>query len=82
MPAFNQIFGGTQDFSSLMTEEKENACIDMTGIFTRTDFIRYSLENSFAQGEREQLILKAENCIFAFEGESKTASGGKESESV
>ena len=76
MKAFNEAFGGTDDFTSLMSERKENACIQITSLFTRSDFIRYSAEAAFNEGERAELVESAKECIADFE-ESEKAGGEK-----
>ena len=73
MTAFNSIFGGSDDFTSLMSEKKEEACIQMTAIFTRTDFIRYSGNSKFEEGEKLSLVEDAKACIENFEGSQKEA---------
>lgn len=77
MNAFHTIFGGTEDFSSLMTEQKENACLKMTSLFTRTDFIRYSNLPELSSAEREDIINEAEEAILELEGE---ATSGQEAQ--
>lgn len=42
----------------LLSEEKENAFVEIATTFTRTDFIRYSKEASFNGGEKQILIQK------------------------
>ena len=76
MRAFNEAFGGTEDFTSLMSERKENACIQITSLFTRTDFIRYSSTAALNEGERAELVESAKECIADFE-ESEKATGGE-----
>ena len=82
MLAFHKIFGGTDDFSSLMTEEKENACIKMTGIFTRTDYIRYSSSPALAETERADLVEESEKCIAQLEGDNSETENRKEASNV
>lgn len=42
----------------LLSEEKENAFVEIATSFTRTDFIRYSKDASFNGGEKQILIQK------------------------
>ena len=77
MRAFNEAFGGTEDFTSLMSERKENACIQITSLFTRTDFIRYSGEAALEEDERAQLVESAKECISDFEESEKEKAGGE-----
>lgn len=68
MKAFHTIFGGTEDFASLMSEQKENACIKMTGLFTRSDYIRYSSTARLSDAERADIIEESKECIGELEG--------------
>lgn len=81
MRAFNSIFGGSDDFANLMSEKKEEACIQMTAIFTRSDFIRYSGNASFEEGEKASLAEDAKACIELFEG-SEDKNTSQEAENV
>lgn len=82
MGAFHKIFGGTEDFSSLMSEEKENACIKMTGIFTRSDYIRYSAGAVLDEAERRDLIEESEEAVAQLEGDSCEVQTKKEASNV
>ena len=82
MGAFHKIFGGTEDFSSLMSEEKENACIKMTGIFTRSDYIRYSAGAALSQAERKNIIEESEEAVAQLEGDSPDAQTEREASNV
>ena len=82
MGAFHKIFGGTEDFSSLMSEEKENACIKMTGIFTRSDYIRYSAGAALDEAERRDLIEESEEAVAQLEGDSPDAQTEREASNV
>lgn len=82
MGAFHKIFGGTKDFSSLMSEEKENACIKMTGIFTRSDYIRYSAGAALDEAERRDIIEESEEAVAELEGDSPDAQTEKEASNV
>lgn len=82
MGAFHKIFGGTEDFSSLMSEEKENACIKMTGIFTRSDYIRYSAGAALDEAERRDLIEESEEAVAQLEDDSPDAQTKKEASNV
>lgn len=82
MGAFHKIFGGTEDFSSLMTEEKENACIKMTGIFTRSDYIRYSAGAVLDEAERRNIIEESEEAVAELEGDSPDAQTEREASNV
>ena len=82
MGAFHKIFGGTEDFSSLMSEEKENACIKMTGIFTRSDYIRYSAGAALNEAERRNIIEESEEAVAELEGDSPDAQTKKEASNV
>lgn len=82
MGAFHKIFGGTEDFSSLMSEEKENACIKMTGIFTRSDYIRYSAGAALDEAERRDLIEESEEAVAGLEGDSPDAQTEREASNV
>lgn len=82
MGAFHKIFGGTEDFSSLMSEEKENACIKMTGIFTRSDYIRYSAGAALDEAERRNIIEESEEAVAQLEGDSPDAQTEKEASNV
>ena len=82
MNAFHRIFGGTEDFASLMSEQKENACIKMTGIFTRTDYIRYSSTAALDAAERANIIEESEECISQLEGETSDSQTEKEADNV
>lgn len=53
--------------SNLIEGKKEEACEDITAIFIRTDFIRYSKDSFFEQGEREQIISRLLNDVDAIE---------------
>ncbi len=77
MRAFNEAFGGSEDFTSLMSERKENACIQITSLFTRTDYIRYSGEAALNEGERAELVESAKECISDFEEGEKEKAGGE-----
>lgn len=82
MGAFHKIFGGTEDFSSLMSEEKENACIKMTGIFTRSDYIRYSAGAALDEAERRNIIEESEEAVAELEGDSPDAQTEREASNV
>lgn len=82
MGAFHKIFGGTEDFSSLMSEEKENACIKMTGIFTRSDYIRYSAGAVLDEAERRNIIEESEEAVAQLEGDSPDAQTEREASNV
>lgn len=82
MGAFHKIFGGTEDFSSLMSEEKENACIKMTGIFTRSDYIRYSAGAVLDETERRDIIEESEEAVAQLEGDSPDAQTEREASNV
>ena len=82
MGAFHKIFGGTEDFSSLMSEEKENACIKMTGIFTRSDYIRYSAGTALDEAERRDIIEESEEAVAELEGDSSDAQTEREASNV
>lgn len=82
MGAFHKIFGGTEDFSSLMSEEKENACIKMTGIFTRSDYIRYSAGAALDEAERRDIIEESEEAVAELEGDSPDAQTEREASNV
>ena len=82
MGAFHKIFGGTEDFSSLMSEEKENACIKMTGIFTRSDYIRYSAGAALDEAERRNIIEESEEAVAQLEGDSPDAQTEREASNV
>lgn len=82
MGAFHKIFGGTEDFSSLMSEEKENACIKMTGIFTRSDYIRYSAGATLDEAERRNIIEESEEAVAQLEGDSPDAQTEREASNV
>ena len=82
MGAFHKIFGGTEDFSSLMSEEKENACIKMTGIFTRSDYIRYSAGTALDEAERRSIIEESEEVVAELEGDSPDAQTEREASNV
>ena len=82
MGAFHKIFGGTEDFSSLMSEEKENACIKMTGIFTRSDYIRYSAGAALDEAERRNIIEESEEAVAQLEGDSPDTQTEREASNV
>ncbi len=82
MGAFHKIFGGTEDFSSLMSEEKENACIKMTGIFTRSDYIRYSAGATLDEAGRRNIIEESEEAVAQLEGDSPDAQTEREASNV
>ena len=82
MGAFHKIFGGTEDFSSLMSEEKENACIKMTGIFTRSDYIRYSAGAALDEAERRNIIEESEEAVAQLEDDSPDAQTEREASNV
>lgn len=82
MGAFHKIFGGTEDFSSLMSEEKENACIKMTGIFTRSDYIRYSAGAVLNEAERRNIIEESEEAVAQLEGDNPDAQTEREASNV
>ena len=55
--------------NNLISEKKIPACEDITQVFIRTDYIRYSKESSFERGEKEQLISRLLNAIDILETE-------------
>lgn len=57
MNGFNEATKG------LMSEKKLSASEDITQVFIRTDYIRYSKEANFMRGEKEQLISRLMNAI-------------------
>lgn len=60
-PGFQRIFQG------LLSDKKEDAVFDLTGIFTRTDYIRYAKDASFAENELKDIIRKLSEIIETFE---------------
>lgn len=58
---FNRIFQG------LLSDKKEEAVFDLTGIFTRTDYIRYARDASFSENELNDMIQKLCKIIETFE---------------
>lgn len=62
-------FGGTEDFSSLISETKENAATELISSFIRTDYVRYSSNGAFAEDERSDMVSTAMRTIAIFEGD-------------
>lgn len=59
-------------FLGLLSETKEDAVDDLTGIFTRTDFIRYSKDAVFGSDELKSIIIKLISIINIFETNEKS----------
>ena len=65
--------------NNMISQKKVPACIDITGVFIRTDYVRYSNEVSFESGEKEQLISRLLNAIEILETEEVTIPEEEES---
>lgn len=66
----SEIYSGFQNiFQGLLSEKKEDAVEELTGIFTRTDYIRYSKNGTFENNELENLITSIKEIITTFETE-------------
>jgi len=72
MKGFTKAFGGTDDFTSLISAEKEDAACSITGFFTRTDFIRYSKDGKFNENEKTELIAATKEAISVLESVEKS----------
>ncbi len=65
-----EIYSGFQNiFQGLLSEKKEDAVDNLTGIFTRTDFIRYSKNGTFENNELGNMIQFLKEIISTFEKE-------------
>lgn len=63
--------GFSKIFQGLLSEKKEEAVEDLTGLFTRTDFIRYSKDGFFNNNEINELIQKASDIINTLESQEE-----------
>ena len=66
MKCFDEIYAG------LLSDEKTEAVEELTGIFIRTDYVRYGKEGEFIPGEKNKLIDSILEIIAALENTKET----------
>ena len=61
--------------NSVLSSQKEEAFGDIAASFIRTDYIRYSNDGAFKNGEKKELITNLINKIENLEKEEPASSG-------
>ena len=71
--ATNEIMKGFDEiYAGLLSDEKTEAVEELTGIFIRTDYVRYGKEGEFIPGEKNKLIDSILEIIAALENTKET----------